>query len=432
MNKRYYFVDYENVHEAGLEGMNQLPRESEVHLFYSQNANKLNLDLLRFVKAKLEVHRVKPGKQSLDMQMVSYLGYCIGEAGREGVFILVSKDTDYANTVLFWREEGVEVKVQPAIREVKNADGMERALKSVKVTRRGRRGGKKSAAQEIAPETPAAVEEPVKAEAEPAVQAAPAAPEKPAEAPAETPQALPQPEDAPKEEKKSTRRGRRGGRGRKAQTEAAPAETAKEPETEAPAKEEKPAVKEKPQAKAPEEKTEAKPAPVQNKAVPSEPARVTVTVRLPPRHPKSRRQSPAYRQRWPRRRRTPPWLARSHPSSRSTKARRTAARRSIWRSARPSGRRWASICTTRSSRCCAEAAGKTPAKRKKRTQPSCCVLFFVRTSGARSLVPYCLSVRGHHNFTTLTACGPFSLSTTSNSTGAPSSRDLKPSILMPL
>ena len=52
MNKRYYFVDYENVHEAGLEGMNQLPRESEVHLFYSQNANKLNLDLLRFVKAE--------------------------------------------------------------------------------------------------------------------------------------------------------------------------------------------------------------------------------------------------------------------------------------------------------------------------------------------------------------------------------------------
>lgn len=77
MSKIYYFVDYENVHEAGITGMNKLPKDSEVHLFYSQNANKLNLDLLRFVKAKVRVHKVKPGKQSLDMQMVSYLGYCM-------------------------------------------------------------------------------------------------------------------------------------------------------------------------------------------------------------------------------------------------------------------------------------------------------------------------------------------------------------------
>ncbi len=295
MSKIYYFVDYENVHEAGLEGMNKLPRESEVHLFYSQNANKLNLDLLRFVKAKLEVHRVKPGKQSLDMQMVSYLGYCIGEAGREGKFVLVSKDTDYANTVLFWQEEGVEVRVQPAIREEKNADGMERALKAVKVTRRGRRGGRKTSAavQEAAPEEVKA--EPAKApvQAEPAPAAAPVQPvkeEAPSAAPAAAP-AQPQAEEPAKEEKK-TRRGRRGGRGRKAQTETATAEAAEKTEAaEAAVKEaapekkeqEKPAEKaaEKPEAKAPEkkaEKPENRPAPVQNKAVPSEPAKVTVTV----------------------------------------------------------------------------------------------------------------------------------------------------------
>ena len=292
MSKIYYFVDYENVHEAGLEGMNKLPRDSEVHLFYSQNANKLNLDLLRFVKAKLEVHRVKPGKQSLDMQMVSYLGYCIGEAGCEGKFVLVSKDTDYANTVLFWQEEGVEVSVQPAIREEKNADGMERALKAVKVTRRGRRGGRKTsaAAQETVPEE--VKPEPAKApvQAEPAPAAVPVQPVK-EEAPAAVP-AQPQADEPAKEEKK-TRRGRRGGRGRKAQAESVTAEATEKPEaaesavkTVAPEKtetQEKPAGKaaEKPVAKAAEkkaEKSEDKPAPVQNKAVPSEPAKVTVTV----------------------------------------------------------------------------------------------------------------------------------------------------------
>ena len=312
MSKIYYFVDYENVHEAGITGMNKLPKDSEVHLFYSQNANKLNLDLLRFVKAKVRVHKVKPGKQSLDMQMVSYLGYCIGDEDGEGTFILVSKDTDYANTVLFWREEGVEVKVQPAILEEKNAEGMERALRSVKVTRRGRRGGRKTAA--AVQET---VTEDVKAEA-PAAEPVPSAPSVKEELPAEVPaeEAPAQAEEAVKEEKKTSRRGRRGGRGRKSQSEAAPAETVKEPEAETPAREGKTAAKaektEKPEVKAPAakaekaeaktpaakasktekpekkaektekpekkaEKTEAKP-PVQNKAVPDEPAKVTVTV----------------------------------------------------------------------------------------------------------------------------------------------------------
>ena len=326
MSKIYYFVDYENVHEAGLAGMNRLPKDSEVHLFYSQNANKLNLDLLRFVKAKVQVHKVKPGKQSLDMQMVSYLGYCIREEEEDGVYILVSKDTDYANTVLFWKEEGFEVRVQPAILEEKNSEGMERALRSVKVTRRGKRGGRKSGsaaqesgAEEAKAEKPAA--QPAPAEA-PAVREDLPEPVKTEENPSAQAEETPAPQagEPAREEKKSSRRGRRGGRGRKPQTEAASQEAAKEP-AEAPVKEEAPAEKEKPEAKAakagkpersgartakaakteaPEAKaaeakaekpakpgtgtpaakpeaTEAKP-PVQNKAVPDEPAKVTVTV----------------------------------------------------------------------------------------------------------------------------------------------------------
>lgn len=286
MSKIYYFVDYENVHEAGITGMDKLPKDSEVHLFYSQNANRLNLDLLRFVKAKVRVHKVKPGKQSLDMQMVSYLGYCIGDEDKEGSFILVSKDTDYANTVLFWREEGVEVRVQPAILEEKNADGMERALRSVKVTRRGRRGGRKtSVITEAEAAEEAKAEAPVTAE--PARPAAPVQPGK-EEAPAPAPAAAfaPLQAEEPAKEEKKTRRGRRGGRGRKAQSESAAAEAPEKPEAaEAAVKETAPAKQEKPAAKAPAKKTaakpekpEEKPAPVQNKAVPSEPAKVTVTV----------------------------------------------------------------------------------------------------------------------------------------------------------
>lgn len=105
MSKTVYLIDYENVHEAGLQGMNQCPAGDCVHLFYSVNANRLSLDLLRGMKATLTVHKVQPGRQSLDMQLVSYLGYLIGMEGLDCRYVIVSKDTDFTNTPLFWKDE---------------------------------------------------------------------------------------------------------------------------------------------------------------------------------------------------------------------------------------------------------------------------------------------------------------------------------------
>ena len=73
MKRTIYLIDYENVHEAGLQGMESCPAGCAIHLFYSQNANRLSLDLLRGLKAAFFVHKVQPGRQSLDMQLVSYL-----------------------------------------------------------------------------------------------------------------------------------------------------------------------------------------------------------------------------------------------------------------------------------------------------------------------------------------------------------------------
>ncbi|MCQ2451512.1 MAG: PIN domain-containing protein [Oscillospiraceae bacterium] len=110
MSKTVYLIDYENVHEAGLQGMNLCPAGDSIHLFYSVNANRLSLDLLRGMQATLTVHKVQPGRQSLDMQLVSYLGYLIGTEGPDCHFVIVSKDTDFTNTPLFWKDEmGIEV-----------------------------------------------------------------------------------------------------------------------------------------------------------------------------------------------------------------------------------------------------------------------------------------------------------------------------------
>ena len=116
MKRTIYLIDYENVHEAGLQGMESCPAGCAIHLFYSQNANRLNLDLLRGLKAGFTVHKVHPGRQSLDMQLVSYLGYLIGREGTGCRYVIVSKDRDFANTPLFWQTEaGVEVVRQSTL-----------------------------------------------------------------------------------------------------------------------------------------------------------------------------------------------------------------------------------------------------------------------------------------------------------------------------
>ena len=147
MKRTIFLIDYENVHEAGLQGMESCPSGCAIHLFYSQNANRLNLDLLRGLKASFTVHKVHPGRQSLDMQLVSYLGYLIGREGTDCRYVIVSKDRDFANTPLFWQTEaGVEVVRQSTM------DGLEppAATSTARRTTRSRRTPAGRSAEEMA------------------------------------------------------------------------------------------------------------------------------------------------------------------------------------------------------------------------------------------------------------------------------------------
>ncbi len=167
MKRTIYLIDYENVHEAGLQGMESCPAGCAIHLFYSQNANRLNLDLLRGLKASFTVHKVHPGRQSLDMQLVSYLGYLIGTEGTDCRYVIVSKDRDFANTPLFWQAEaGVEVVRQTTL------DGLEPPVPASSSPRRVTRNRRAPVARPA--EAPAS--EPAQA---PAVVETPAAAESP-------------------------------------------------------------------------------------------------------------------------------------------------------------------------------------------------------------------------------------------------------------
>lgn len=115
----YYLVDFENVHDTGLRGIDELSYEDCVFIFYTAYANRVGLDMLEGIQAGLRVIRTPTGDQSLDRHLISYLGYLLGqESNPETRYQIISKDNGYRSIVTFWNSwfdvEG-KVKQRPCI-----------------------------------------------------------------------------------------------------------------------------------------------------------------------------------------------------------------------------------------------------------------------------------------------------------------------------
>jgi hypothetical protein len=116
INKIYYLIDFENVGSNGLKGCEQLKKTDQIHLFYTNNANKISLDVFcNRGEAELYVHKVPVKNQSADMHLVTYLGYLIGTNSEDCSYVIISKDTDFDNIIRFWQEER-DVKISRASR----------------------------------------------------------------------------------------------------------------------------------------------------------------------------------------------------------------------------------------------------------------------------------------------------------------------------
>ncbi|MBQ9867871.1 MAG: hypothetical protein IJM34_12710 [Lachnospiraceae bacterium] len=107
-----YLIDFENVSIGGLKGASELGQNDLVFLFSSKNAARLTTaTLATFNSTTLKFVEVPVKKQSLDMHLVSYLGYLIGTTDAEH-FIIISNDHDYDNIMAFWRANGRNVTVE--------------------------------------------------------------------------------------------------------------------------------------------------------------------------------------------------------------------------------------------------------------------------------------------------------------------------------
>lgn len=126
---RLFLIDYENVNSAGLQGIGQLTAQDRVILFYSQSANTLSFDIMdEMLAANIMPERVciaQSGKNALDFQLVTFLGYLIAK-NKADEYYIISRDAGYAAAVTFCRNYlGTKVIMKPSIQSVVRVSGPE-------------------------------------------------------------------------------------------------------------------------------------------------------------------------------------------------------------------------------------------------------------------------------------------------------------------
>lgn len=116
-----YLIDYENVTETGLSGTNELTADDHVIVFYS--AQIKNISFERHVEiaqcpATFEYIKIqKTGKNYLDFQLSTYLGFLIGKENVQHIYI-VTKDTGYDSVIDFWASRSYTIQRVTSIYEI--------------------------------------------------------------------------------------------------------------------------------------------------------------------------------------------------------------------------------------------------------------------------------------------------------------------------
>ncbi len=116
-----YYVDAENVGAALIQMLSEaLIDKSVFSIFYTNNMSKLNMEDLSLLdkhKIKVRYIRCHTGKNALDFQLISTLGYSIAKAGRKCQYIIISNDTGYDTAIKYWVGYGYSVRRVPIITE---------------------------------------------------------------------------------------------------------------------------------------------------------------------------------------------------------------------------------------------------------------------------------------------------------------------------
>ena len=117
-----YLIDFENVTSAGISGVQKLTKEDKVYIFYTANAANMSfaahLNLLSSPAEIIYYNVSSGGKNALDFQLSSFLGYLISQ-GKEKQFYIISNDKGYEHVKNFWElsgmADGVTINGSPSV-----------------------------------------------------------------------------------------------------------------------------------------------------------------------------------------------------------------------------------------------------------------------------------------------------------------------------
>lgn len=117
---RLFLIDYENVNSAGLHGIGQAEPDDRFILFYSREANTLSFEIMdEMIGANIMPERVcleHSGKNALDFQLVTFLGYLIAKE-KADTYYIISRDSGFQSAILFCQSYlGVKVHLKPSIK----------------------------------------------------------------------------------------------------------------------------------------------------------------------------------------------------------------------------------------------------------------------------------------------------------------------------
>lgn len=108
-----YLIDFENVHEEGFSSLGRLGEKDAVYCFFTRNVAKISMSALAGMRSgQLHFVEAESGKQSLDLALVSFLGYLIGTRPQEQYFEIVSNDNGFQKVAEFWNKRGNNLRVR--------------------------------------------------------------------------------------------------------------------------------------------------------------------------------------------------------------------------------------------------------------------------------------------------------------------------------
>lgn len=108
--RKIYLVDTENVGTAWKELL-ELGDKNRILLFYTAKSPYISypdLDFIRKYSNAFEMIECYPGKNGLDFQMVSYLGYLLKSAPKSE-YILFTNDNGFDAVVKFWSDRNIRI-----------------------------------------------------------------------------------------------------------------------------------------------------------------------------------------------------------------------------------------------------------------------------------------------------------------------------------